>query len=65
MCLLGTDLSNLVFAVTINALLANGMLQEYKTFWERFIFMRSIMYFFDAVPMITVNGKPNNGHDHL
>jgi len=23
--------------------------------------MRSIMYFFDAVPMITVNGKPNNG----
>jgi hypothetical protein len=57
----GPILANLTFAVTINALLANGMLQEYKTFWERFIFYAFYYVLFDAVPMITVNGKPNNG----
>jgi hypothetical protein len=57
----GPILVNLVLAVTINALLANGMLQEYKTFWERFIFYAFYYILFDAVPMITVNGKPNNG----
>jgi len=57
----GPILVNLTFAVTINALLANGMLQEYKTFWERFIFYAFYYVLFDAVPMITVNGKPNNG----
>ena len=58
---LGPILSNLVFAVTIHALLANGMLNEYRTFWERFIFYAFYYVLFDAVPMITVNGKPNNG----
>lgn len=58
---LGPILSNLVFAVTINALLANGMLHEYRTFWERFIFYAFYYVLFDAIPMITVNGKPNNG----
>lgn len=58
---LGPILSNLAFAVTINALLANGMLQEYKTFWERFIFYAFYYVLFDIVPMKTVNGKPNNG----
>jgi len=58
---LGPILSNLVFAVTINALLANGMLHEYRTFWERFIFYSFYYVLFDAIPMITVNGKPNNG----
>ena len=37
------------------------MLNEYRTFWERFIFYAFYYVLFDAVPMITVNGKPNNG----
>lgn len=58
---LGPILSNLVFAFTINALLANGVFPEYKTFWERFIFYAFYYVLFDAIPMKTVNGKPNNG----
>jgi len=57
----GPILVNLILAVTINALLANGMLLEYKTFWERFIFYAFYYLLFDIIPMITVNGKPNNG----
>lgn len=57
----GPILINLFMAVTINALIANGMLEEYKTFWERFVFYAFYYVLFDAIPMITVNGKPNNG----
>lgn len=54
-------LINLSLALTINAMLANGMLQEYATFWDRFIFYVFYYILFDIVPMKTVNGKPNNG----
>jgi hypothetical protein len=54
-------LINLALALTLNALLANGMLQEYKTFWDRFIFYAFYYVLFDIVPMKTFNGKPNNG----
>ncbi|WP_228548280.1 hypothetical protein [Sporosarcina obsidiansis] len=57
----GPILINLFVAVVINALLANGYFEEYKTFWNRFIFYAFYYVLFDAVPMITVNGKPNNG----
>lgn len=57
----GPIIVNLVLAVTINALLANGMLQDYKTFWDRFVFYAFYYLLFDIIPMITVNGKPNNG----
>ena len=58
---LGPILSNLTVAVGINALLANGFLDDYKTFWSRFIFYSFYYVLFDAIPMITVNDKPNNG----
>ncbi|RNF38243.1 hypothetical protein [Planococcus salinus] len=54
-------LINVIVALTINALLANGYLEEYATFWDRFIFYAFYYVLFDAVPMKTVNGKPNNG----
>lgn len=57
----GPILINIVIALTINALLANGFLEESKTFWNRFIFYAFYFVMFDAVPMITLNGKPNNG----
>ncbi|MDN7243165.1 hypothetical protein QWY14_15280 [Planococcus sp. N028] len=54
-------LTNLVVALTLNALLANGYLQEYATFWDRFIFYAFYYVLFDVVPMKTFNGMPNNG----
>ncbi|CAM3259857.1 hypothetical protein FITA111629_13390 [Filibacter tadaridae] len=57
----GPILINLLLAVILNALLANGMLQDYKTFLDRFIFYSMYYVLFDIVPMITANGKPNNG----
>lgn len=54
-------LINLTFALTINALLANGLLEDSKTFWERFIFYAFYYILLDAIPMLTINGKPNNG----
>ncbi|MBB5181349.1 hypothetical protein HNQ44_002814 [Planomicrobium koreense] len=54
-------LVNVAVAVTINAMLANGMLQDYATFWNRFVFYVFYFVLFDAVPMKTANGKPNNG----
>ena len=54
-------LFNLIIALTINALLANGIIEEYKTFWDRFIFYAFYYILFDTIPMITINGKPNNG----
>ncbi|TWT04347.1 hypothetical protein FQV26_15520 [Planococcus sp. CPCC 101016] len=57
----GPILVNTVVALTINALLANGMLEEYATFWERFVFYAFYYVVFDIVPMKTANGMPNNG----
>lgn len=57
----GPILMNLGVAFTINALLANGIIQEYQTFWDRFTFYAFYYVLFDIVPMKTANGKPNNG----
>lgn len=54
-------LVNLTIALLINFLIANGWAEDYKTFWDRFIFYAFYYVLFDAVPMFTVNGKPNNG----
>lgn len=52
---------NLFLALIINILLANGILEDYQTFWERFIFYAFYYVLFDLVPMKTLNGMPNNG----
>lgn len=57
----GPILINLLLALTINFLVANGYGEAYKTFWDRFVFYAFYYMLFDVVPMITVNGKPNNG----
>lgn len=57
----GPILINLVFGLTINLFIANGLIEEYKTFWDRFVFYAFYYVLFDAVPMTTFNGKPNNG----
>ena len=57
----GPILINLVLALTINMMLANGFWENFRTFWERFIFYAFYYVLFDIVPMFTVNGKPNNG----
>ncbi|WP_413366704.1 hypothetical protein [Lysinibacillus sp. 3P01SB] len=57
----GPILTNLTLAILINFLIANGWMEEYKTFWDRFIFYAFYYVLFDIVPMKTVNGKPNNG----
>lgn len=54
-------LTNLTLALLINFLIANGWVEEYKTFWDRFVFYAFYYVLFDVVPMITINGKPNNG----
>ncbi|MCM3789887.1 hypothetical protein M3221_15955 [Domibacillus indicus] len=58
----GPILINIVVALTINSLLANGYWQTHATFWDRFIFYAFYYVLFDIVPMKTVNGKPNNGY---
>lgn len=55
-------LVNTILALTINVLLANELLEEYRTFWDRFVFYAFFYVLFDIVPMKTVNGKPNNGY---
>lgn len=57
----GPILVNTVVALIINALLANGMLEDYATFWDRFVFYAFYYVVFDIVPMKTANGMPNNG----
>jgi hypothetical protein len=57
----GPILLNVSLALTINALLANGMLEEYRSFWDRFVFYAMYSVLLDTIPMMTVNGKPNNG----
>lgn len=57
----GPILVNMVAALIINALLANGVIEEYATFWDRFVFYAFYYVVFDIVPMKTANGMPNNG----
>lgn len=57
----GPILINLIVALLINSLIANGWIEEYKTFWDRFVFYAFYYVLFDVVPMKTINGKPNNG----
>ena len=57
----GPILINVIIALTINALVANGFFEDSKTFWNRFIFYAFYFVFFDSIPMKTINGKPNNG----
>ena len=57
----GPILMNVIVALVINAMLANDMLEEYATFWNRFIFYAFYYVLFDIVPMKTANGMPNNG----
>ncbi|WP_404427372.1 hypothetical protein LG296_02485 [Ureibacillus chungkukjangi] len=52
---------NLAIALLINALIANGVLDEYKVFWDRFVFYVFYFMLFDIIPMFTINGKTNNG----
>lgn len=54
-------LINVFLALTINALLANEIIEEYRSFWDRFVFYAVFYVLFDIVPMKTANGKPNNG----
>lgn len=54
-------LANLVIALGLNALLANGFLEDQATFWNRFIFYAVFYVLLDAIPMIMNDGKPNNG----
>lgn len=57
----GPILMNLSVALLLNALLATGLLEEYKTFWDRFVFYGFYYVLFDIIPMRTINGMPNNG----
>lgn len=54
-------LVNLFLALILNALLANGLLETFATFWNRFVFYAFFYVLFDVVPMKTQNGMPNNG----
>ncbi|AIY04205.1 hypothetical protein Plano_0240 [Planococcus sp. PAMC 21323] len=54
-------LVNVIVAVTLNAMVANGMFEERATFFNRFVFYAFYYILFDAIPMKTANGMPNNG----
>lgn len=54
-------LTNIIVALTLNSLIANGFLQEQVRFWNRFIFYVFFYVLFDSIPMLTTYGKPNNG----
>lgn len=57
----GPILINAVPALILNALLANDVITENVTFWNRFLFYQFYYVLFDVVPMKTINGMPNNG----
>ena len=57
----GPIAANLIVAVVINALIANDLVGNFATFWNRFIFYGFYYVLLDAIPMIMVYGKPNNG----
>ncbi|ANU14926.1 YwmF [Planococcus halocryophilus Or1] len=54
-------LLNTVVAITLNAMVANGMFEERATFFNRFVFYAFYFVLFDVIPMKTANGMPNNG----
>lgn len=54
-------LLNTVVAITLNAMVANGMFEERATFFNRFVFYAFYFVLFDIIPMKTANGMPNNG----
>ncbi len=54
-------LTNTLFALTLNTLIANGLMEDQARFWNRFIFYAFFYVLIDAVPMLMTNGKPNNG----
>lgn len=54
-------LINVIVALIINFFLANGYIENYATFFDRFIFYAFYYVLFDIVPMKTANGMPNNG----
>lgn len=54
-------LMTLFLALSINALLANEVIQSFLTFWDRFVFYALFYLLFDLVPMKTQDGMPNNG----
>ena len=58
---MGPIVMNLSIALLINYLIANGLIEVYKTFWDRFAFYAIYYVLFDCIPMYTINGKPNNG----
>lgn len=51
----------LFLALALNALIANGILQSFMTFWDRFVFYAIFYLLFDVVPMKMQGGMPNNG----
>lgn len=57
----GPILINAVPALILNALLANDVVTENVTFWNRFLFYQFYYVLFDVIPMKTINGMPNNG----
>lgn len=57
----GPIMMNVIVGLLINAGIANGYLEVYETFWHRFVFYAFFYVLFDAIPMKTANGKPNNG----
>lgn len=57
----GPIVANLTFSLVINALIANGLVGNFETFWNRFIFYGFYYVLFDAIPMTMIGGKPNNG----
>ncbi|WJY27366.1 MULTISPECIES: hypothetical protein [Sporosarcina] len=54
-------ITNMIVALGLNALIANGYMEDMARFWNRFIFYAFFYVLFDAIPMIMNNGKPNNG----
>ncbi|MDW0110636.1 hypothetical protein QT716_11370 [Sporosarcina aquimarina] len=54
-------ISTLTVALTLNALIANGYLEDQARFWNRFIFYAFFYALIDSVPMLMTSGKPNNG----
>lgn len=57
----GPIILNLTLALVLNFLIAYGWAEDFKRFWDRFIFYAFYYVLFDVIPMKTINGKPNNG----
>lgn len=53
-------ISNLIVALVINSLLADGVLEN-ETFWNQYVFYAFYFLLFDAIPMYYPDGQPSNG----